>query len=347
MAIDMYDTRVMLPALEQIPRPRTFLLDTFFKNVRKSDSEYIDIDMVKRKRRVAVYVKPIEQGHVVDKGGFETKTYKAPYIKEKMKTTAGDIMRRAAGENVYSASTPQQRFAARLREELTELDDMITRAEEIQACQAMFTGKVVAKNEKGEAIQQVDFLLPASHNVVLSGTDLWSDAAFKKNALLKQLRDNRRLLVKDSGRAPTDLILGSDAMDKFIDILDPDSTTAGLSSMRVERGQLDISNLPSGVTYLGYFKELGVDVWSYDEWYHNGSADVAMLDPKKVWLGSRNARFDRNYAAIQDLDALFAVERFPKSWTQDDPSARFLMLQSAPLMAPHEVDSFYVAQVLA
>ena len=274
MALDPYETRTMLDALEQKPPVRTFLRDRFFRNVRQSDSENIDIDIVKGKRRVAVYVKPIAQGHVLDKAGFTTQSYKAPYIKEKMKTTAQDVMRRAVGDTIYSGLSPQQRFAKRLAEELTELDEVITRAEEVQAAEALFTGKVTAKNEAGVAIQQVDFGLQATHNLVLSGANLWSDANFKKNALLAQLRTWRKTNIKDSGKVPTDLILSTEALDKFLEILDPDSTNAGLSSIRVERGMLDPTiYADQGVTYWGFLKEIGVDVWSYDEYYHDGSTD--------------------------------------------------------------------------
>jgi hypothetical protein len=345
--IDLYDPRLMLRALIQKPPVRTFLLDTFFRNTITSLSENIDIDIEKGKRRVAVYVSPIKEGHVVKRSGFTTRTYKVPYIKEKIPTTAGDLLVRAIGENIYSPLTPVARAQARLASELSDLDDMITRAEEIQAAQALFSGKVTCYDENGIAMAEIDFGLDATHKLTLSGSDLWSADSFKKNALLKQLRGYRKLLIKDSGLAPTDIILGSDAADQFISIVDPDDEKSGLSSVRVERGQIDIQNLPSGVTYWGYFKELGCDIWSYDEYYLSGSTDTAIVPAKKIWMGSRNARFDRNYGAIKDLDSLMSVPRFAKSWKTDDPSTRWLMLQSAPLMSPHQVDSFLVAQVLA
>ena len=131
-------------------------------------------------------------------------------------------------------------------------------------------------------------------------------------------------------------------------ILDPDSNGSPVSNFRITRGQIDPQNLPNGVTYWGYITELGCDVWSYDEYYWNGSDNLPIVPAKKMWMGSRNARYDRNYGAIQG--PWIRCSRFrasPRAGSPPDPSVRWLMLQSAPLMAPHQVDAFLVAQVLA
>jgi hypothetical protein len=343
--IGLYDPRVMLQALEQIPPVHTFLLDTYYKNTINSITEKIDLDIVKGKREAAVYVSPIEEGHVVKSRGFKTRSYEAPYIKEKMKTTALDTLKRLQNETIYSGVTPQQRAQKIFADESMQLNDRIGRAEEIQAAQGMFTGHVIVNDENGHAKDDIDFGLDPTHKLTLSGTDLWSDASFKKNALLKQLRGFRKTIVKDSGIAPTDVILGSDVEDKALELLDPDSG-GGLSMLRVERGQINPQLLPNGVTYLGYFPELGCDFYAYDEYYWNGSDNIPIVPAKKLWMGSRNARFDRNYGLIQDMEALFSVPRYPKSWYDQPTGVRWLELQSAPLMAPHQVDSFLVAQVL-
>jgi len=68
-----------------------------------------------------------------------------------------------------------------------------------------------------------------------------------------------------------------------------------------------------------------------------------------VLFGSKDARCERHFAAIQDLDAMVtaAVKYFPKSWKNPDPSGQEIMLQSAPLPAPHQIDGFVVADVQA
>ena len=59
-----------------------------------------------------------------------------------------------------------------------------------------------------------------------------------------------------------------------------------------------------------------------------------------------------DYAAVTVLDGktenFVTVEgaRVPTSWIERNPDRRFLQLNSNPLSVPHEVDSWFVAQVL-
>jgi len=76
-----------------------------------------------------------------------------------------------------------------------------------------------------------------------------------------------------------------------------------------------------------------------------------MIPAKKVWMGSPATANRTLYAVIQDMEAIeegsAAVKRFPKSWVPKNPSARHLMVQSAPLVALLQPDAFVSAQVLA
>jgi len=98
MAIDIFNTRTMLAALEQMKRPKTFLLDMFFRAVSTSNTKYVDVDIVKGKRRLAAFVSPVIAGKPVEKRGFTTKSYAPPYIKPKLLTTADDLLNRLPGE---------------------------------------------------------------------------------------------------------------------------------------------------------------------------------------------------------------------------------------------------------
>ena len=93
MAYNLFDSRTMMAALEQAKPPRTFLLDTFFSGApRTFDTEAVDIDIIKGKRRLAPFVNPRHEGKIVEKRGFKTRSYKPAYVKPKMVTTAEDIL---------------------------------------------------------------------------------------------------------------------------------------------------------------------------------------------------------------------------------------------------------------
>jgi hypothetical protein len=55
----------------------------------------------------------------------------------------------------------------------------------------------------------------------------------------------------------------------------------------------------------------------------------------------------RAYGAIRDEEAgLQALPYFVKSWIEPDPSVRFIMMQSAPLLVPYRVNACIKVQVL-
>lgn len=346
MAISIFNTRTMLAALEELRTPNTFLLRKFFRTQVECVTESVDIDVYKGKRRVAVYVNPRAVGQTVDRAGYTTYTYKPPYVKPKMATTAEDMLKRLPGEVLYANNiSNEQRAAIQLGKDMVDLDAIITRAEELQAKQALFDSKIEVHDIEGnEVVADITFPREASHTVDLTATGetAWDETGSYK---LKNIRDWRRLNLKDSGISSDVVILGSDSADVFLadkevrDSLNKDY--AGIGQIIMEAQEL-------GVTYLGRFE--GIDYYSYDEWYVDPVSGVesAIVPAKKVLVGSTNARCERVYGAIRDIEAgLAAVARFPKTWVENDPSVRWLQIHSAPLCVPVQVDAFTVATVLS
>jgi hypothetical protein len=341
MSIDLFDTRTMLAALEQMKPAKTFFLDTFFQNVEVSLTKNVDIDVQKGARRLAPFISPSLQGKVIDKSGYTTFSFAPPYVKPKMITTAADIMKRAMGQNIYASGgrTGEELASMQLGKDLAELDEMITRREEWMAAQAVQTGKVaiVGDGVNGE----VDFNFDTNHLVTLSGNDLWSDTT--NSTPIEDLEDWAELIGKDCGLTVDTVVMGKDAARAFINHPDVQKK---LDQLKFNIAAIAPSKIMPGARYLGTVNSVA-DIYVYHEWYHNGTAEVAMMDTKKVLLGSKSARCTRHYGLIQDLECPAAVARFPKSWIEKDPSGQIVMLQSAPLPAIHQPDGFVCAKVLA
>lgn len=340
MPIDMFKTRTMIELLEQMKPARTFLKNTFFGGTpRTFDTEYVDIDIIKGKRRMAPFVSPVVGGKTVERLGYKTDTYKPVLIAPDMVTTAEDAMRRAAGENIYGAASPSERMAEQLGRDLAELDSLITRREEWMCAQALFTGQI---HMVGEGVDEiVNFGL--THNEILAGTDLWTDASSNP---LAYLRSVRRTIIQDSGVSPNIMIAGSDAIDAF---LANAAVQKAMDMRRVDMGQIVPSTLPNGVTYYGYIRDVALDIYGYDEWYlDDAGIEQPMVPVDKILVASTNARTDMLYGAIVEADTneTFALPRVPKSWTVPKPSARFVALKSRPLPVPVQIDAFYVAKVV-
>ncbi len=341
--MDIYKTRTMLKALEEMPPARTFLMDTFFNETKFFDTEFVEIDIKKGVRRVAPYVRPTSAGKPTSRIGYKTEAYKAPYIKPYFETKAGDFLVKSIGQNVYNqGGTPIQRARQQIGKDLAELDQMITRREEIQASDLMHTGKITVKGDGYD--EEIDFGMSASHIITETGTDLWTDADSRP---LEALRTWSELISDDSGLIPGKAIFGSSALNAFMDHADLKSK---LDTRRIDLGIIKPTQLPKGIRYYGHINEIDLDIYSYSEKYidpDDGSTVKTLVDPKKVLLASDAAYTTKNYGMIQDLDSLNAVRRFPSVWTEKNPSKRFIMLQSAPLLGLNQVDAFAAAQVIA
>ncbi len=80
--------------------------------------------------------------------------------------------------------------------------------------------------------------------------------------------------------------------------------------------------------------------------------EMPIVPEGKLMIGSSNARSSMLYGAVtltnQNTNKFMTYEgrRVPDSWIQKDPAARFLQMHSLPLPVPHEVDSWFVAEVL-
>jgi hypothetical protein len=339
--VSLFETRTMLQMLEQMLPPKTFLLDTFFPTMETSETKYVDIDIIKGKRRMAPFVKPLAQGKMVERIGFTTKTFEPPYIKMKRPCTAADILKRQPGDTIYQGgSSPAERAAMQLGKDLADLRDMIIRRKEWMAAQALTSGKIAVTGEGFNA--EIDFGMDSGHKVSrLSSGDRWDSTGDP----IKNLRTWKRKITQDSGLVPNVALFGSSVIDAYIGNTKVNDGKGQLSTIKVQLGQIIPSTLPSGATYWGYAE--GLDIFTYDEWFiDDNGVEQPMIPVDMVCLGSSKARTAQHHGAIQDLKAVASVPYFPKTWEEEDPSALFLMLQSAPVVVPHQVDAFLFATVL-
>lgn len=351
MSISLFETRTMLQIIAQLKRPKTFLLDTFFPGFRQFDTTNVDIDIYKGKRRLAPFVAPVMEGKVVEKLGYTTNSYKPPYVKPKMQTTAQEILNRQPGQVVYGIQSMAERAAVELGRNLGDLLDQHTRREEWMAAQALNGGVI---SVVGDGVNDtIDFQMAAGHKVTLLGADLWTA---NTSDPIADLSTWARLCSQDSGIVPNVVVMGSSVANAFlIRLRDPNYNGHGeLSSIKITLGQINPQLLPNGVTYLGTLTapSLNVDLYTYDEWYvaDADGLEYPMVPVDKLFMGSTNAQNSKLYGAIQDMDlieelggSIIAMPRVPKSWVTKDPGVRWLMTQSAPLVALNQPDAFVVA----
>jgi len=164
---------------------------------------------------------------------------------------------------------------------------------------------------------------------------------------MRDLDTWRRDTLQRCGIAPDVCVVGSEVAWA---IMDNPKVKERLNILHYTMGHIAPGSLPEGISYYGDLMLPSgiVKLYSYDEWYTDPTTgdDVPLMAGNKVLLGSTNARAEFNYGLIQNLKALRALPRFPLSWEEDDGSARFVQLESAPMPNLYQVDAFTVATVL-
>lgn len=351
--MNIFDTRTMLEALKLGKPAHSFLRDRYFGRVKEFTTTKLDIDIVKGKRRVAPFVHPKIGGKTVERDGYTTNSYEAPEVSPDMITTAEDILKRAPGQPVYGGIDPNQRASEQLGEDLAELDNMITRREEVMAAEALFTGKITVIGEGYDEELHYWPADPAEQPYEeLAGNAVWdgSDA----NPMV-DLRQARRDIIQASGVTPQEVIMGTDALEAFLASLN--KANVALDYRRVDMGQIDPSHLPNGVTYWGRLKDSALDIYTYDEWYLDDNGDEQPMVPTDlVLVGSPNVRTTMAYGVVtlyrgsgdNAAPEFYAERRVPDSWTQrKNPAGRIVQIKSRPLPIINQIDGFKVIKVLS
>lgn len=340
--IDIFEPREMIGVLAQMKAPSRWLLDTFFPTVRQHNTDKFDIDIVdKMGRAMAPFVSHRLKGAVMSHKGYYTNTYTPPYIKILSVTEAGEALVRQPGETIYnSVASPAQRAGKILGEDLRESRDQIDRRLEWMASQLLNSGTVVCQ---GEGIDlTVDFQMLASHKITNTGTELWDDAGSNP---IKQLCDWTELVAQDSGIYPKDAVFGVKAQADFFS--NP-SVIQAMETRRIYQGELRPQYTAPGLKWLGRLTECNLDLWCYSESYYDPDTETfaPYVPETAVWVASRGAKTAQHYGLIKDLKAgNAAVQFFAKSWEEENPSVRYLLVQSAPLVAMHQKDAFLRATV--
>lgn len=331
--MDIYSTQVLAKVVERLHTPPSFLLDTFFPNVQTSDKEEIFFDVTDSKPRISPFVSPLLPGKVVDSGGYQTKSFKPAYVKDKRRFDANIPYKRMAGEIIGGSLSPAQRYERALATHLKDQLDNLTRREEVMAAEILRTGKVIVSGD-GYPAQTVDFGRDAELTKALSGSATWDSSGVNP---VDDLEDWAITLQDKSGVVAKTVVMDPQAWKIFR------SNTTVQKYLDIRRGTNNTINIDPQIIsenekarYAGSIGDFAI--WVYNDTYVDDKGTTCKLLPEKtVLLGSREGlEGTRCYGAIHDEKANWTAQRyFTKSWIEEDPSVRWLLLQSAPLVVPY------------
>jgi len=345
----VYDSRTLLGVFwdqNSMEPPENYWLQ-FYPQTLNFTTETIDFSQLADVRKLAPLVVPTAQGVPIYSAAERLVQVKPAYLKPKDPVTATRMIRRAAGLGELAQTqplSPQQRYQAIVTDIVRQHRYSIERRWEWMAAAATIDAKVLLEDERYPRTL-VDFQRNAAQTVTLTAGNRWGDAGV---SILSNLASWKNIMRKARfGGVATRLTVGTDVWDVMRN--DPEireflNTQYRLgANINLRLGMLDGLE----VERVGNIE--GLEVFVYSDYYQDSDGTVIeYMSPKDIVLTSPNIRGMRCYGAIQDFGAqLQPLTVFMKMWNEQDPSATFIMTQSAPLMVPINPNASFKATVVA
>lgn len=337
---DIFSTDTMIAIVRDLRLPQMGLAAKYFGQVSQDESEEIHFDVDNKPRRMAPFVSPVVGGKVVKSRSWSAKTFKPAYVKDKRVFTPNRAIKRIIGERIGGGDySPQDRIEMLVAMDLQDQLEMIERRLEWMAAQVLNAGKITISGEEYPEVE-VDFGRHADLTKTLSGVARWGETGVKP---LDDLQDWSDLMVKHSGVGMTDVAMTIDAWKIFradAEVKDRLNRLRGTSTMQ------DAAHQREGMVYQGTVDQF--NIYTYSGWVVDpvtGVEGATLPTYTVLGMGGDMVEGVRHFGAIQDHDSLMAEPYFPKSWLEQDPSIRYLLMQSAPLLVPYRANATFRAKV--
>lgn len=341
MALNFYSTNALRETARNLIVPPTFLLRTFFGNVQEEQTEDIHFDVEVGKRRIAPFVHPTSPSRKVDDAGFQTNTFRPAYIKDKREVNPNDALRRTVGEAIGGSLTPAQRELKLIEQKMTDQLQMRDRRLETMAASVLLNGSITVVGEDYPSTV-VNFNRAGGHSVSLTSTAKWSDLANSDPEANFETWEG--LILQQTGQGASDVVMDITSWGYFRNNA---KVKARLDLRKADQANmtLGVGRKMEGATFQGFYGTYRL--WTYSGWYVNDAgSEVAIWPDNTVVMVGDAVEGVQAYGAIRDLKAgMQPAQYFFKSWEDEDPSVRWMLMQSAPLVYPRRPNAMVKAVV--
>lgn len=348
--VNIYEPRSMAGSFDKRMPVTTFLRDTFFPTVKTFMTEKVDVDFRKGGYLIAPFVAPNVGGINMERKGYETRTYTPPRIAPQRTISPEVLTPRIPGETLHTSMSPEERQDYYLQQDAQELDDAISRREEVMCAQLLTNGIINVRGYIDDNLEKyiddnIDFQF--SNKVTLTSTDAWSDPNSTK---YEDLETGVETILK-AGYNPDICVLGKDAWgylrsdENFLKLLDNRRLEIGL--LRPDLRTVD----GNGLKYIGDLPDLGLSLYVYYAWYKDYDGTIKPVFPTDHVLIAPEGLGEMLYGAITQLEEdkryhTYEGTRVPKIIANMNDDVMTFRLSSRPLPKPFDVDAWYVMDVV-
>ena len=343
-----FSTSTLLGVMRQMePIPNYWLQS--YQSTFRSQTEDIDFSKMTNKRKIAPLVVPTAQGKPIYDASERMFSVRPAYSKPKDAVDETRMIKRRAGLGELMTDrplTPQQRYNAIVADIVREHREAIFRLWEWLAAQASLYGKVTLE---GEAYPRtiVDFERAANQTIVKTTGTYWGDPGV---SIKKDIESWRFLARRAKFGGPLNRMT---VTPRVWEVMRQDDELREEMNLNYRTASTSGTNLNFGIREgldVEYVGAIGgnLRVFVYLDYYEDGDGNqIPFMRDGDVHLEGPNLMGTRAFGAIRDKKAQFqALEIFTKMFDDEDPSATFILSQSAPLMVPINPNATVLASVL-
>ncbi len=355
MSFTIYDHKEISGVLSELV-PFQHELLTHFGNVINFNTPTIDFDAISDDLRVAIYVDPALSARNLRERGFSTKTYTAPYTKQKAGITPSNIYKRAAGEPINNFGSPAEKYAATLLQKAVSMRLFQQRLLELTASQLLLAGTYTATSDLYPTPVVVDFERKASNTVNFAtlnanggtGKRVWGSTG--GTATVSPVADVEEFLDLCQEHIET-IYMSNDAWAQFK--ADPAFSRAMTTTIRNESTP-NFEVMPKqgtiqGLKIRGTLASNGTVIKTFNGVYqHPTTGTITKYIPDGYMIGVPSSQFGTiAYGAIQHGEAGYqSVDEFWNMWVDPEFGVPYLQFQSAPMLVHTKINSTFAVKVI-
>lgn len=360
MPLTLWTSRDLLATLtdDRLDGIPNHFLNTYFTQRHFSGQREIMLsELPSAYRTLAPFVHPSNQGKPIYREKPQAvRSFLPAYIKVKDPVTAIDVsapnIRTLMGE---ADLTPQQKFDLAVDRRISEHYRAIETTWAWMASKAFIDAAVTISYPADQGAPHPEVTLTfgrdAGHTVV-KGSNYWDNPATQIIDDVQGYADTMNNALR--GGFPNRMYVGSQVAGVFRKNAQVkaqlDQNYRGNTGTQMSTG---LQRIDPGLTYIGTLSD-GLEVYSYKENYENaagtmfpvlGAKDILLVAPGATGVMAFGAIY--NHKAFASVGGSAATDIFPSMWEENDPSAVYLMHESAPLAIPLYPNRTFKATVLA
>lgn len=352
----IYTTKRLQYLIERVDTPSSFLRDRYFPCNEASDifgTEQVLIETRDAEGRVAPFTSSLGAGVPVSRKGQSMTAYTPPSVAPMRPLTLLDLKKRGFGEALYTELPEEERALLIATRDMQELDDMITRREELMAAEVMLENgcKVYPIGDDVELTETDEIRFYDDSNksnpARMAITTDWDDPAAD---ILGDLYSMMTELVK-YGLPATDFVCSPDVADAMTN---NETIQQLLDNRRYELGEVAPKLADPAASIIAMLNVHGhmINIISYEKLYTGDDGKSHLYIPSGMGIMTAPAAGHTLYGAVtqmeQDLEFhTYFGRRVPKVEGDVHGNVRSLVLTARPLLVPGSVNPFISAKLLS